>query len=214
VSVGDLKADGFEDIFVTAGMGYPFRYGINSLLLNEAGQNFFDAEFLFGVEPPAGGVVKDLFELDCGGEDKNDVRCGDESGRLVVRGSLSSRSSAIFDLDDDGDLDIITSENCDRPQVLISNLSERRSIHFLKIKLVGTTSNRDALGALVSSSCWRACVHAVQRRQNGLPFTGFNSALLWIGCRHTSGQDRGSMAVRPKGSLHTCDSRQPTSDTH
>ena len=162
VSVGDLNADGFEDVFVTAGMGYPFRYGINSLLLNEGGQKFFDAEFLLGVEPRAGGVVKDLFELDCGGEDKDDIRCAGETGRLVVRGSLSSRSSAIFDLDDDGDLDIITSENSDRPQVLISNLSERTNIHFLKIKLVGTTSNRDALGALVQ-------VHA-----GGRVYTQFN----------------------------------------
>jgi hypothetical protein len=149
VSVGDLNADGFEDIFVTAGMGYPFRYGINSLLLNEAGQKFFDAEFLLGIEPRAGGIDKNLFELDCAGADKNDLRCADESGRIIIRGSLSSRSSAIFDLDDDGDLDVITSENSDRPQVLISNLSGRTGIHFLKVKLIGTASNRDALDAVV-----------------------------------------------------------------
>lgn len=40
----------------------------------------------------------------------------------------------------------------DRPQVLISNLASRRPIHFLKIKLVGTVSNRDGLGALVRVS--------------------------------------------------------------
>jgi len=34
VSVDDLNADGFQDIFVAFGMGYPFRYGINSLHLN------------------------------------------------------------------------------------------------------------------------------------------------------------------------------------
>jgi hypothetical protein len=37
----------------------------------------------------------------------------------------------------------------DRPQVLISNLTERRQIRFLKIRLVGTQSNRDGLGAMV-----------------------------------------------------------------
>ena len=31
----------------------------------------------------------------------------------------------------------------------ISNLSERRQIHWLKIKLIGTVSNRDGLGATV-----------------------------------------------------------------
>src|ERR1019366_4260958 len=37
----------------------------------------------------------------------------------------------------------------DRPQVLISNLTEKKPIHFLKVKLVGTKSNRDGLGATV-----------------------------------------------------------------
>jgi hypothetical protein len=66
-----------------------------------------------------------------------------------VTGTLSSRSSAVFDLDDDGDLDIVTNEWNDHPQVLISNLSEKKSIHYLKIKLIGTASNRDGLGATV-----------------------------------------------------------------
>ena len=149
VSVADLNADGYEDIFVTAGMGYPFRYGMNTLLLNEYGQKFIEAEFALGIEPRAGGGVKGLFTLDCDGADKGDPRCAGETGRLIVRGSLASRSSAIFDLDNDGDLDIVTSENSDRPQVLISNLSTRRQIHFLKVKLVGTVSNRQGLGALV-----------------------------------------------------------------
>ena len=35
------------------------------------------------------------------------------------------------------------------PQVLVSNLSARRRIHWLKVKLIGTASNRDGLGAFV-----------------------------------------------------------------
>ena len=58
-----------------------------------------------------------------------------------------------FDLDDDGDLDIVTNEWNDHPQVLISNLSDKRQIHYLKIKLVGTVSNRDGLGATVKVHC-------------------------------------------------------------
>jgi hypothetical protein len=37
--------------------------------------------------------------------------------------------------------------------VLISNLSERKKIHFLKVRLVGTVSNRDGLGATVKVHC-------------------------------------------------------------
>ena len=40
VSVGDLNADGWDDIFIASGMSFPFRYGINSMLLNNRGQKF------------------------------------------------------------------------------------------------------------------------------------------------------------------------------
>ena len=65
------------------------------------------------------------------------------------RSSLSSRSSAILDLDNDGDLDIVYLDFNDRPQVLISNLADRRPIHYLKLQLIGRRSNRDGLGATI-----------------------------------------------------------------
>jgi hypothetical protein len=151
-SVGDLNADGYEDIFVTAGMGYPFRYGLNSLLLNENGQRFLDAEFVLGVEPRRNGVDIEYFTLDCSGTDKEHSLCRHKKGMVRVLGSTSSRSSAIFDLDDDGDLDIVTNEMNDRPQVFISDLAARRKINFLKLRLIGTKSNRDGLGARVTIS--------------------------------------------------------------
>ena len=56
----------------------------------------------------------------------------------------------MFDLDDDGDLGIVTNEYNSKPMVLISNLAEsKKKISYIKIKLVGTKSNRDALGATV-----------------------------------------------------------------
>ncbi len=70
-SVADLNADGYEDVFVTAGMGYPLRYAVNSLLLNEGGQRFMDSELVLGVEPRKGNrIEKEFFTLDCSGEDK------------------------------------------------------------------------------------------------------------------------------------------------
>ena len=154
ISVADFNADGYEDVLVTAGMGYPLRYAVNSLLLNENGERFVDSEFVLGLEPRKNNrLEKESFTLDCSGEDRRNPLCQGKSGLLTVLGSTSSRSSVAFDLDEDGDLDLVTNEWNDHPQVLISNLSERKKLHYLKIKLVGTTSNRDGLGATVKVHC-------------------------------------------------------------
>jgi enediyne biosynthesis protein E4 len=55
----------------------------------------------------------------------------------------------MFDLDNDGDLDIVTNDFNSAPQVLVSDLAQRRAIHWLKVVLVGTRSNRNGLGATV-----------------------------------------------------------------
>ena len=166
-SVGDLNADGFEDIFVTAGMGYPFRYGVNSVLLNEGGRKFVDAEFVVGVEPRKNGIDIEYFILDCSGADKDHTLCHHKKGIVRVMGSTSSRSSAIFDLDNDGDLDIVTNEMNDRPRVLVSDLASRKKLKFLKVKLVGTKSNRDALGARVAVSAGGREWHRVNDGKSG-----------------------------------------------
>ena len=37
-SVADINADGWQDIFIASSMNFPFRYGINSMLLNNRGE--------------------------------------------------------------------------------------------------------------------------------------------------------------------------------
>jgi hypothetical protein len=74
----------------------------------------------------------------------------------------ASRSSVVFDLDNDGDLDIVTNDFNSEPQVLISDLAQQKKIHWLKVILIGTRSNRNGLGATVR-------VHA-----NGQIYTKYN----------------------------------------
>ena len=150
-SVGDLNADGYQDIFITSCMNYPFRYHPNSLLLNDGGQRFRDAEFILGVEPRRDGrTATPWFELDCSGADQDRKACAGHTGRVSVWGALGSRSSVLFDLDQDGDLDVVTNDFNSPPLVLISNLSEKNSdLRYLKVQLQGTRSNRDGLGAKV-----------------------------------------------------------------
>lgn len=152
VSVGDINADGWDDIFVTGGMGYPFRYGINSMLLNDRGRKFVDSEFLLGIEPRRNGTHSFSFALDCTEPQQgraNDLCVNAAAPKVEVYGTRSSRSSVIFDLDDDGDLDIVVEDFNSEPMVLISDLTARRQIHWIKVALQGTRSNRNGLGATV-----------------------------------------------------------------
>jgi hypothetical protein len=153
-SVGDLNADGWQDVFIASSMNYPYRYGINSLLLNNRGEKFLDSEFIVGVEPRRGGRTHTpWFEVDCSTPpDSSSEGCKGRTGRITVMAPLGSRSSAIFDIDQDGDLDIVTNDFNSEPQVLISNLTQRRTVHWLGVSLVGTTSNRNGLGATVRVS--------------------------------------------------------------
>jgi cytochrome oxidase Cu insertion factor (SCO1/SenC/PrrC family) len=154
LSAGDLNADGFTDVFITASMNFPFRYGVNSLLLNVNGKRFADCEYVLGVEPRRGGrTAKPWFRLDPDGEDAGNAFVEELaiSRPTEIWGAVGSRSSAIFDFDRDGDLDIVTNEFHDRPMVLRSNLSEKLGdkMNWLGLRLEGTTANRDALGAVV-----------------------------------------------------------------
>jgi len=151
LSVGDVNADGWDDVFIASSMNFPFRYGVNSLLLNDGGKKFRDSEFILGVEPRRGGRTEKLwFPLECDGADKSHPGCRGRHGQIEVHAAVGSRSSAIFDLDNDGDLDIVTNDFNSEPMVLVSNLSEKMpNLKYLMVALEGTKSNKSGLGATV-----------------------------------------------------------------
>ena len=168
LSTGDLNADGYEDIFLASSMNYPFRYGVNTLLVNDLGEAFLDAEYILGVEPRRDSrTTKAWFLLDCGGADKEHDRCERQDGLIEIWASLGSRSSVIFDIEGDGDLDIVTNEFNSEPQVFVSDLSERKQINYLGVKLAGGTSNRSGIGAVVSVEAGGASYRKANDGQSG-----------------------------------------------
>jgi hypothetical protein len=123
------------------------------MLLNNRGEKFLDAEFLLGIEPRRDGRTHaPWYTLDCsqpGLDPLNQQVCQGQSGQITVMSTISSRSSVIFDLDNDGDLDIVTNDFNSEPMVLVSDLAQVKQIHWVKVVLTGTSSNRDGLGATV-----------------------------------------------------------------
>lgn len=188
ISVGDLNADGFDDVFVTAGMSFPYRYGINSVLLNEGGRRFVDAEFVLGVEPRHPPLDRPWFELDCQGAEAGQFLCEPGDGHVIVESPISSRSSVVFDLDGDGDLDVVTNDFGSEPLVLLSDLAARRTVRRLVVRLEGTRSNRDGLGAVV-----RVTAGALRRTKVHDGLSGYlaqSSMPLWFGLGNLEAADR------------------------
>ncbi|MDH3525696.1 MAG: CRTAC1 family protein, partial [Acidobacteriota bacterium] len=180
ISVGDLNADGFDDVFVASSMNFPFRYGVNSVLLNDRGTMLRDSELILGVEPRRGGRThKLLFDVDCDGRDQGHKLCAQLDGQFSVEGTLGTRGSVLLDLEGDGDLDIVTAEFNDAPQVLVSDLAARREIRWLEIALRGTTSNRDGLGALLRVVTDRGVLTRYHDGKSG--YLSQSSAPLYVG---------------------------------
>jgi hypothetical protein len=145
------------------------RYQVNSLLLNERGRRFRDAEFILGVEPRRDRrTATPWFEFDRQGPGGQNELWDEFPPRARVWAAIGSRSAAILDLDDDGDLDIVTNDFNSPPMVLVSDLSRRRpDLRFVKIQLRGTASNRDGLGARVHVAADGTSLTQVHDGQSG-----------------------------------------------
>ncbi len=151
LSVGDVNADGYPDVFIASSMCFPYRYGQSSLLLNDNGKRFVDAQFALQIEPrKESEMLAPWFSLNCKDDGSGTPFCQGRSGTVVVWSATGTRSSVFFDFDSDGDLDLVTNEFNTSPRILSSNLESQGQLNFLKIELQGTKSNRNGFGAVVT----------------------------------------------------------------
>jgi hypothetical protein len=127
IAVGDFDNDGREDIFIPSGMGYPFYYWPNALMMNLGDGTFRDRATDFGVEPPARGINQ---PQKIGGVD-------------AVR---SSRCAVTGDFRHNGRIDLVVNNFNDQPYFLRNEFPQK---NYIELRLHGTTSNHDAIGAVV-----------------------------------------------------------------
>ncbi len=88
-----------------------------------------------------------------------------------------SRGAAVGDYDNDGRLDLLVNNNGERPQLLRNNVGAGR--HWLQLFLIGTRSNRDAIGAQarVRAGRWTA----VAERKGGMSYQSAQDPRLHFG---------------------------------
>ncbi len=88
-----------------------------------------------------------------------------------------SRGAAIADYDNDGDLDILVNNNGGAPQLLRNDGGNAN--HWLEILLIGTKSNRDAVGARVRVSTGELVLF--DQRKGGLSYQSAQDPRLHFG---------------------------------
>jgi len=107
-----------------------------------------------------------------------------------------SRGAAVGDFDNDGDLDILVSNNGETPQLLRNDGGNAN--HWLEIFLVGTHSNRDGVGARVKLVAEDLVLY--DQRKGGMSYASAQDPRLHFGLGRRNSVD--SIEVRwPSGAI-------------
>lgn len=146
----------FIDAAMFTGFGPPTRKGLTFGLF------FFDVDLdgRLDVLGANGHLEQDIAEFqssqtyaqppqlfwNAGRDSKSELVLVESSqvGDAFVR-AIVGRGAAFGDFDDDGDADVVITTSHDRPAIFRNDQANEN--HFLRVRLLGTTCNRDAIGA-------------------------------------------------------------------
>lgn len=166
VAAGDINNDGLPDLYFAATVGR------NKLFLNKGNMTFEEVASSAGVDGGF-GITTGVNFIDINNDGYLDIyvcKSGAHSERyrtnqlFVNNGDLTfqnmgeqwgdwkascSNGATYADLDMDGDLDVVVN-NLNEPSAIYENLSAANlPNNFLKVKLTGSSQNRNAIGASV-----------------------------------------------------------------
>ena len=149
----DYDNDGDLDLYVANG------HIIDNIPLFNDSLTYAQRDFLF--ENLGGGKFKEV---------------GRQHGAYFAR-EFVGRGMALADMDGDGDLDVAVSNN-DQPAVLLRN-DGGNAQHYLRLRLTGTRSNRDAIGAKVAVTAGGK--RQVEELRSGTSYLSQNELVLHFG---------------------------------
>jgi hypothetical protein len=135
----DFDNDGDDDLYLVNGMNeYAVYSSVNPYFTDAAGTQRNTIVPVAEKESP-------VFFVNSGG------RLSEESAQSDATPPGNARSVAVFDLDGDGDLDMMVN-NFNGPAIVYRNMTGGNGNHWIKIRLTGDPSKgvtRDAIGAKI-----------------------------------------------------------------
>jgi len=205
VTLADYNNDGYFDIYLTN----ISSFFLCPLFENQGNGTFIDKAKIAGIDDVGWAWGTEFFDFDHDGgldlyvanghseergnnflfynllesnkvePDLQEPKFWDISDSSSVNSRIEARALITFDYDDDGDLDLLVG-NFWNPPHLFENQSESKN--WLKIKLEGTVSNRDAFGSVVSLTCGEKKYF---RSNDGVDFLGQSILPLHFGLANT-----------------------------
>jgi hypothetical protein len=158
----DYDNDGRRDLFMANG------HVLDNIQRYHAGTQYAEPKLMF--RNMGDGIFENVSD-----------RLGSDLQQATV-----SRGAAIGDFDNDGDLDILVSNNGGTTQLLRNDGGNAN--HWLEILLIGTKSNRDGVGTRVKASAGDLALN--DQRKGGMSYQSAQDPRLHFGLGQHSNVDR------------------------
>ena len=174
--LADYDNDGWKDLYVTNGYvrdytNMDFLKFMNDFMHNRPTNPTREDVLSLVHQMPASNVMNYMFH-NRGGDASGDVTFANVGAAWGLNQSSNSTGAAYADLDNDGDLDLITN-NTNQPAFIYRNETNTlRKHHYLTVKLTGSGLNTQGIGAKVT--LYRA---GRQQYREQMPTQGYQSSV-------------------------------------